>query len=146
MLNNPRDGLLTNRFSVTVAGRVEDDTYVAAIAVNGRHQFIDLAESGLPFRQEVALRDGANAIDIVAGDLVGQQARKRLTVHLDRQGPLVSLENVDIVGTPPNQRARVQGFVADYSRIVRFVLAGQQVPLPQLDSSDPSKQSVMLSQ
>lgn len=129
VLHNPRDGMLTNRFSVTVAGEVEDDTYVAAIAVNGHDQYIDLAEARLPFTREVPLRDGANQIDIVAGDLVGHQVRQRVTVHLDRQGPLLSLDQVVLVGSAPQQRARVRGFIADYSRITRFVLAGRALPL-----------------
>jgi hypothetical protein len=129
VLHNPTDGMLTNRFSVTVAGEVEDDTYVAAVAVNGRDQYIDLAEAHLPFTREVPLRDGANQIDIVAGDLVGHQVHQRITVHLDRQGPLLSLAYVQRIGTPPQQRARVRGFVADYSRITRFVLAGRALPL-----------------
>ena len=129
LLASPADGLLTNRFSVTVAGHAEDDTYVAAIAINGRAQFIELAEPRLPFTQEVALHDGANTVDIVAADLLGHIARQRRTVQLDRQGLLVSLDSVEVLGAPPLQRARVEGFVADRSRIVRFVLAGRHIPL-----------------
>jgi hypothetical protein len=129
LLKGPADGLLTNRFSVTVAGQVEDNTYVAAIAVNGRDHFIDLAEPRLPFTHEVALRDGANRIHIVAGDLVGHQASQQVTVHLDRQGPLLSLDDIRMLGAPPQQRIRVEGLVADYSRITRFVLAGRSIAL-----------------
>jgi hypothetical protein len=127
VLDAPRDGLLTNRFSVRVSGQAEDDTYVAAIAVDGQAQFIELAEPRQRFTQEVALHDGANTIDIVAHDLVGRQSRKRLTVYLDRQGPLVSLDEVEVLDTP--LRVRVHGLLTDYSRIIHFVLAGRQVPL-----------------
>jgi hypothetical protein len=97
-------------------------------------QFVELAEPRLAFAQEVALRDGANAIDVVASDLVGQQARARLTVHLDRHGPLLSLEQVEVVGTPPPPRVRVQGLLTDQNRITRFMLAGRTVP-PQPGSA-----------
>jgi Curli production assembly/transport component CsgG len=73
------------------------------------------------------LRDGANAIDVVADDLVGQQTRARRTVHLDRHGPLLSLEQVEVAGTPPQQRVRVQGLLTDQNRITRFMLAGKTV-------------------
>ena len=102
VFTTPPDELLTNRLSVTVAGYAEDDTYVSALAVNGQTQFVELAEPRLAFTQEVELRDGANAIDVVADDLVGQQTRARRTVHLDRYGPLLSLEQVEIAGTPPS--------------------------------------------
>jgi hypothetical protein len=128
VFTTPPDELLTNRLSVTVAGYAEDDTYVSALKVNDQAQFIELAEPRLAFKQEVELRDGPNAIDVVADDLVGQQTRARLTVHLDRHGPLLSLEQVEVAGTPPQQRVRVQGLLTDQSRITRFMLAGRTVP------------------
>ena len=102
-------------------------TYVSALMVNRQAQFVELAEPRLTFTQEVELHDGANAIDVVADDLVGQQTRARRTVHLDRHGPLLSLEQVEVAGTPPQQRVRVQGLLTDQSRITRFMLAGKTV-------------------
>ena len=128
VFTTPPDELLTNRLSVTVTGYAEDDTYVSALVVHGQAQFVELAEPRLVFTQEVELRDGANAIDVVADDLVGQQTRARRTVHLDRHGPLLSLEQVEVAGTPPQQRVRVQGLLTDQSRITRFMLAGRAMP------------------
>ena len=127
VFTTPPDELLTNRLNVTVAGYAEDDTYVSALVVHGQAQFVELAEPRLTFTQDVELRDGANAIDVVADDLVGQQTRARRTVHLDRHGPLLSLEQVEVAGTPPQQRVRVQGLLTDQSRITRFMLAGKTV-------------------
>ena len=128
VFTTPPDELLTNRLSVTVTGYAEDDTYVSALVVHGQTQFIELAEPRLVFTQEVELRDGANAIEVMADDLVGQHARARRTVHLDRHGPLLSLEQVEVAGTPPQQRVRVQGLLTDQSRITRFMLAGRAMP------------------
>src|SRR5262249_12179686 len=89
----------------------------------------ELAEPRLPFTQEVELHDGLNTIDIAAVDLLGQQAQQRLTVRVDRQGPLVSIERVELLGTPPEQQARVKGVLSDQSGIQGFVLAGTLVPL-----------------
>lgn len=129
VLQGIRDGWLTNRAQVTLVGFVEDDSYVAAIAVNGRDRFIELAEPHLPFTQEIALHHGSNTIDIVADDLVGRRARQRLTVVVDRHGPLVSLTHLDIVGTAPHQRLRIQGFLSDDHDIARFTIAGHALPL-----------------
>jgi hypothetical protein len=129
VLTSPADGLLTNRFTVTVAGRAEDDTYVSAVTINGRSQFVELAEPRLPFTQEIALHDGANIVDVAAVDLLGQQVHQRLTVRLDRHGPLVSLDRVEVVGTPPQQRVQIEGWLADSSQVAHFVVAGRQMPL-----------------
>lgn len=141
VLDNLRDGWLTNRVHMTVAGYVEDDTYVAAIKVNGRERFIELAQPQLPFSQAIDLQHGPNTVDIVADDLVGRQARRRLTVVVDRHGPLVSLTHVDIVGTSPHQRLRIQGFLSDEHRITRFHIAGHVVPV-QSGSAWPFRQDI----
>jgi hypothetical protein len=110
-------------------GHVEDDTYVSTIAINGRMLHHELAEPRLAFAEEVVLHDGPNTIEIVAEDLSGKQTSRHLTVHLDRHGPLLSLERVAFLGTPLHHSVRVHGMVSDQSRITRFVLAGREVPL-----------------
>jgi hypothetical protein len=129
LLATPANELLTNRFTVDVAGHAEDDTYVSSININGRAQFVELAEPRMLFRQAIALHDGANTVDIVAADLLGHSAHERLTVHLDRQGPLLGLDRLEMVGSPPLQRVHVDGFLEDRSGIRRFVLVGRPVPL-----------------
>jgi hypothetical protein len=129
VLDSPADGLWTNQRTVTVAGHVEDDTYVAAVAINDEAQFIELAEPRLPFAQEVPLSDGPNVIEVVAVDLLGQQARQRLTVYADRRGPLVSLESVEVLAAPAPRRMRVAGLITDDSPIRRFLLAGKVLPV-----------------
>ena len=126
VFNTPPDGLLTNHLSVTLHGYAEDDTYVSALVVNGQAQFVELAEPRLTFTQEVELHDGANAIDVVADDLVGQQARAHLTIHLDRHGPLLSLEQVEVMGTPPQQRVHVQGFPYSQPESYHALRAGRE--------------------
>ncbi len=127
-IDTPGADEVTNRFTITVAGRVEDDTYVAAITIQGRRQFVELAQPQVAFEQAVPLRDGDNTIDIVATDLLGKQTRQSLLVRLDRRGPLLSIDGVEVTGTPPHQRARVKGFLSDRSAITRFELAGQAMP------------------
>jgi hypothetical protein len=129
ILDSPSDNFLTNDLSVVVTGHAEDDTYVEALVINGRELFVELAAPHLPFKQEVALQDGVNTIDIVATDLAGQQTRQRVQVHLDRHGPNLSLQQVEPVGMPP-RRVRVQGALSDRSPIRRFILAGRDVHLP----------------
>jgi hypothetical protein len=129
LFDSPADGLLTNRFTVMVTGHATDDSYVSGITINGRALFIELADPRLAFAEEVALHDGQNTINIVVEDLLGQLTSQQLTVYLDRHGPLLSLKRVERLGTPPNQRVRVQGLVSDSSRITRFVLGGSPVSL-----------------
>ena len=129
LVEGPRDDLLTRQFTITVQGRAEDDSYVSAIAINGKAQFVELAAPSLPFAQEISLHEGSNTIDIVAVDLLGHIARQQRTVTLDRQGPLVSVHRVELAGGVSQPQARVEGTLSDPSGVVRFVLAGRQLPL-----------------
>ena len=129
ILASPADGFLTKDLSVTVIGYAEDDTYVETLVINGHEQFVELAAPRLPFKQEIALQDGVNTIDFAATDLFGRPTRRRVLVHLDRHGPNLSLQQVDLFGVPP-QRVRVQGFLSDRNPIKRFILAGREVLLP----------------
>lgn len=134
-VDGPPDGLLTNRLTLEVTGSAEDDFYVSTVVIGGRPLFIELAEPRIVFAQAIPLQEGPNEIDIVARDLVGRQSQQRLTVHTDRQGPLLGLDRVELLDAPPQRRARLEGFVVDRSGIVRFALAGRAVPLrPQRES------------
>jgi tetratricopeptide (TPR) repeat protein len=130
VIDGPLDGLLTNRFTLQVKGHAEADAYVSAIAINGRPLLIELAEPSASFAQDVALRDGPNSIEIVSADLLGQLTRHLITVYVDRQGPLLNLDAVEVLAESSQQRVRVKGFLSDRSGMVRFLLAGRKVSLP----------------
>lgn len=129
VLDAPPDGLLTNRFSIRVTGHVEDDFYVAGLSVDGQARFIELSEPRIDFEQDIILEEGANSIEILCTDLVGHLARRRITVTVDRRGPIVGLDRAEVIRKETRRFARVQGYVADRSGIVRFVVAGNQLPL-----------------
>jgi tetratricopeptide (TPR) repeat protein len=106
LIEGPLDGLLTNRFTLKVTGRAEADAYISAIAVNGRPLLIELAEPSVSFAQDIALRDGPNPVEIVSVDLRGQLTRHLITVYVDRQWPLLSLDAVEVLAEFPQQRVR----------------------------------------
>lgn len=128
-LDGPADGLRTNQLTVQVTGQAEDDAYVAGVEVHGEVLFIELAEPRLPFAHEVMLSDGPNVIAVTATDLLGQHTSTRVTVYVDRRGPLVSLERVEVLGPPSQRRLHLGGTITDQSPITRFRLAGSEVLL-----------------
>lgn len=130
VLDSPAPGLWTNRHTVTVTGRAEDDAYVAAVTIHGEALFIELAEPRLPFAQEVTLTDGPNVVEVLAVDLLGRTTREHLTVHVDRRGPLLSLESLEVLDEPGLRRVRVAGLITDDSPVRRFLLAGRAMPVP----------------
>ena len=105
MIGSPLDSLVTNRFTLQVTGRAEAAAYVSAIAINGRPLLIELAEPSASFAQDIALRDGQIQLKSSAVDLLGQLTRHLITVYVDRQGPLLSLDAVEVLAESSQQRS-----------------------------------------
>ena len=126
VLENSPNNLVTNLLSVNVKGYAQGDAYIATLTINGQEQFIDLAKEKYSFSKKVLLQAGRNTIAIIATDLLGQPGKKTLIVEVDREGPLVSIEQVEVHGN----QVRIRGQLSDDTRVTRFALAGRPV-LPQ---------------
>lgn len=123
------DGEVTNLFDVELAGVVEDDTFVSSIAINGFPLFIELAKKKIPFKQEVSLKRGKNFIRIKAKDLRGKITTKEIRVLVDREGPLVAINEPLEGETVRSNKVTIKGFLWDESGIASFALRGKKLAL-----------------
>ncbi|RKQ88553.1 S8 family serine peptidase [Brockia lithotrophica] len=82
-LEEPPDGLRTNRDAVGVRGTVRD-SYLASLTVNG--QGVVVREDGT-FAHRVLLDEGENRIVVVATDRAGNEARVERTVYMSQRLP-----------------------------------------------------------
>ena len=111
-----------------IKGSVSDDYYVAAISVNQKPLFIELAESSMPFTYLVDLKEGWNDIQVTAEDLVGKETDESIRVFLDQQGPMVIVNPVMM--NQPGQffdEALIRAVLYDKSGIVSFELNQKEV-------------------
>lgn len=97
-VTNPQNGAFLSADSITVAGSVfsnkPDMTF--NVSVNGQ----PANPAGREFTKVLALTDGANFINVLATDALGQQAQQSITVTNDRTPPTVFLTNVPPVVNP----------------------------------------------
>ncbi|HEX8184522.1 MAG TPA: Ig-like domain-containing protein, partial [Blastocatellia bacterium] len=92
VITSPQNGAFLSAESITVAGivsSVKPDMRIG-VTVNGQSATVP----GGQFTSTVKLADGVNAIDVVATDALGQQARSSISVTSDRTPPVVSLTDV----------------------------------------------------
>jgi len=73
---------------------------------------IPLAVKSVKTERKVALAEGKNEIEIIAGDLSGNTASKKLTVISDTMGPNVSIDESKMLPGSP-ARMRIKGWVVD---------------------------------
>ena len=124
-IDAPADGLLTNALAMEVRGIAESKNQVAVVEVNGESQLIDAAITSQPFTQLARLGPGTNAIEVVAKDLLGQEAKAVVNVVVDREGPVVVIDRAARAGG----RIRLEGTVFDNVRLGPLVVNGQSTPL-----------------
>jgi hypothetical protein len=100
---SPAEGSLGGTQDVTLTGRTEAGS---SVTVNG------IATTVQPtgdFSALVSLREGANAIQIIATDVAGNIGQTRLNVTLDTKPPVLTITSPKIYSTVMAQKVAVSG-------------------------------------
>lgn len=85
------DGLTRAR-ACRMTGTASGDGRIRALTVNGKPEFIELAEPSRAFSRSVALKAGTNVVSVVAEDLLGQRVTRQVVRIADWQPPRLVLK------------------------------------------------------
>jgi len=108
---------------VDVAGVARDDTFVAAIMIDGEAHPVDVSAPEVRFERSVALAPGANAVTITVTDLAGRTATTSVDLLCDVDGPAVSFDAPVVVpGT-------VRGVAFDAAGVAGLQIDGREAAL-----------------
>lgn len=122
-LSTSGDRLVTNQAALVLSGVAADDQFVKEIWVNEQPVLVPVAEPKIAFSQRLDLEPGENTVTVTVRDLLGRTATRMLTVLVDREGPRLSVE--DIQPGPRPDTVQVTGFVDDLSGLEKVELNGQ---------------------
>ena len=89
VFSQPAPDFLTNGTSVLVQGEVASELFVKEVVVESEPLRIDAAEKRIVFSRDVPVSEGTDEIEISATDLTGQTSRARVSVIVDRTGPII---------------------------------------------------------
>jgi TolB-like protein len=123
---------VTSLFAVEVAGTAADDGYVSALWVNGRLLFLELAEREVSFTRKVKLESGENRITVTAADLAGNKSTTTLTLQVDREGPLIILDEYADGETVDTAEITLAGLLVDDSDVAELAINDEKVPLERV--------------
>lgn len=123
------DALLTRDASITVQGVAVDDTFVSSIRINGETVRMDVSQPRKPFDLSLPLTPGENRITVTARDLSGKKSALQRTVHCDRSGPLVNVDNLIPVRTG-GKHYKLSGYAYDMAGIAGVTVNGRTLTLP----------------
>jgi curli biogenesis system outer membrane secretion channel CsgG/tetratricopeptide (TPR) repeat protein len=133
----PSTGMVTNKGSVRIRGSASDDLFVDAVVVGEKRLLIERASEKVRFDSEVPLKDETNYIPVTVYDLLGQKHTEVVTIEVDRQGPVFSLDQM--TPTAAANRYRLQGRIYD-----RHLVSGAKVNGRQFSVSGKTEETVDL--
>jgi len=125
------DEVWTRDDPVVLSGLAEDEHYVAGIAISGVPVFFEGAQKRIPFQQSLNLPQGRHAIKVMARNLLGKKTRRSVVIHVDRDGPVVALEELHIAPATPFNEVTISGSIYDESGISHLSVNGEPIPGPE---------------
>jgi hypothetical protein len=117
-----KDEIWTRDDPVVIAGVAEDEGYVAAVSVKGRPLFLEGAQKSVPFKEPLSLSQGEHVIMVEAKNLQGKSSTRRIVVHVDREGPMFSLDKVENVR---EGAITISGSVYDEAGVSELIINGK---------------------
>jgi hypothetical protein len=111
----------------TLELRVEDDTYVRSVSVNGVDVPLRVSSPSVTKDFEVTLTSGNNEVEIQAVDIVGNRTVSRQVLRSDLEGPAVSFDDVAGGGVG------FSGVIADASDVDYMRIGGTSAALAAED-------------
>jgi hypothetical protein len=108
---------------VIISGKAEDRNFVSKLFIDGHPFYFDGAEKTISFSKSLALVQGRHCIEIAAMNLADKSSKIELIIHVDRQGPMIILDNL------PSAGSLLQGAVHDESGAAELFIDGHPVLL-----------------
>ncbi len=116
------DIIWTRQDPVVIEGVAEDEDYVAAVSVNDRTLFLEGAQKRFPFKESLSLSQGEHVVMVEARNLHGKTSTRRVVVHVDREGPMFSLNKVE---NAPEGTITISGSVYDNAGVSELIINGK---------------------
>jgi len=99
----------TRENPIVISGLAEDEQYVAAITIKGLPLFLEGSKKRVLFSESLSLSQGTHTIQVVARNLMGKATKRQLVIHVDRQGPLVTIDQLRIDETAGGKKIAISG-------------------------------------
>jgi TolB-like protein len=132
-LDFPTAEVWTREDPVIVSGVAEDDQYVAAVSIGGTPLFLEGAEKRISFRKEVDLPHGRHLITVRAKNLLDKNTEQQVVIHVDREGPVVTIEELKVESPGGRKEVVVTGFVYDEAGVNQLRINDREIAIDQAE-------------
>ncbi|MFC1799193.1 CsgG/HfaB family protein [Thermodesulfobacteriota bacterium] len=122
----------TRQDPVILSGVAEDDKYVAAVKIAGIPVFLEGSSKEVAFERDLKLDRGRHEVVVEARNLLGKSTQRRLVFHVDREGPVITLEGVQRSEKDTSVGGNtyiVTGSAYDESHVHEVTINGIRIPV-----------------
>ena len=121
------DEVWTRQDPVVISGVAEDKAYVAGITIRGIPLFLDGSEKRVPFEKVLNLSQGTHIVEVSAKNLMEKTTTKRIVIHVDREGPVVTLQEFYIDWSAAGSEVKISGLIYDEAGVSELKINGQPI-------------------
>ena len=114
---------------VILSGVAEDEHFVSAITIGSVPLFLEGSQNRISFRKSLRLSQGLHSVEVEAKNLGGKVSKKRVLFHVDREGPTITLEEVQFNKDRTGKRVTIKGSVYDDSNVFSLTINGRAIAI-----------------
>lgn len=130
-LNFKTDEVWTRQDPVVVSGVAEDEQYIADLFIKGVPLFLEGSQKKVPFKESLTLSQGGHAIEVKAKNLLGKVTKDRVIIHVDREGPMITLDEILFDETLSKREVTVLGSIYDEAGVSELRINGRFIPVQE---------------
>lgn len=125
------DEVWTREDPVILSGVAEDEQYVSGITISGVLLFLDGSQKRIPFKESLVLSQGKHTIEVEAKNLLEKVTKRRVVIHVDREGPMITLDEIRFDETLPRPAITISGSIYDEAGVSELRINGRSIPVQE---------------
>jgi TolB-like protein len=114
---------------VIISGVAEDEHYIAGITIRDIPLFLEGSQRQISFKEDLDLPQGRYAVEVVAKNLLGKATKRRVVINVDREGPIIRLDKLDLDRFAAGREVTIHGSIFDKAGVSGFNINKQPIPI-----------------
>ncbi len=112
-------------------GVAEDDRYVSGVTIKGVPLFLEGAQQRIPFEEKLQLAQGRHVIEVSVKNLLGKETSQQVIIHVDREGPMITLDEIKVDGEGADKIISIKGSIYDEAGIASLSIDGEPLSVKE---------------
>lgn len=107
------DEIWTKEDPVIISGVAEDEHYIAGITIRDIPLFLEGSQRHIQFKECLDLPQGRYSVEVAAKNLLGKVTKHMVIINVDREGPIITLDELDLDQFATGREVMIYGSVYD---------------------------------